>query len=75
MNPSKSHCCAFRAMLKNACARGFTPRWVVYEGDALLTRLKSNRLVNPDGKGKYEAKTAIICDVIRNYLSHPLYSP
>ena len=56
----------FRAMLKTAQQRGFTPRYVCFDGwySALenlklirtfgwhfLTRLKHNRLVNPDGKG------------------------
>ena len=56
----------FRAMLKTAQQRGFTPRYVCFDGwySALenlklirtlgwqwLTRLKHNRLVNPDGSG------------------------
>jgi putative transposase len=56
----------FRGMLKTAHHRGFTPRYVCFDGwySALenlklirrlgwqwVTRLKHNRLVNPDGKG------------------------
>lgn len=56
----------FRAMLKTAQQRGFTPRYVCFDswysalenlklirtfGWHFLTRLKHNRLVNPDGKG------------------------
>ena len=56
----------FRAMLKTAQKRGFTPRYVCFDGwySSLenlklirtlgwqwLTRLKHNRLVNPDGSG------------------------
>jgi putative transposase len=57
----------FRALVQTAHARGFTPECVVFDGwysglDNLkqlrtlnwrwLTRLKSNRLVNPDGTGQ-----------------------
>ena len=56
----------FRAMLKTAQQRGFTPRYVCFDswysalenlklirtlGWHFLTRLKHNRLVNPDGSG------------------------
>ena len=56
----------FRAMLQTAHERGFTPRYVCFDGwySSLenlkhirtlgwqwLTRLKANRLVNPDGEG------------------------
>jgi len=56
----------FQAMLKEAKARGFQPRFVLFDswyaslrnlkaiqsyGWHWLTRLKSNRLVNPDGEG------------------------
>lgn len=56
----------FRAMLETAHRRGFTPACVVFDswyasldnlkaiagyGWRWLTRLKSNRLVNPDGRG------------------------
>ncbi|MHA1578965.1 MAG: IS701 family transposase [Candidatus Freyarchaeota archaeon] len=56
----------FREMLKKARERGFKPRYVLFDswyaslknlktarsyGWLWLTRLKSNRLVNPDGKG------------------------
>lgn len=56
----------FRAMLKEAKGRGFEPEYVLMDswysglenlkliasfGWLFLTRLKSNRMVNPDGKG------------------------
>ena len=56
----------FRAMLQTAQARGFTPRYVCFDGwysglanlkhirtlgMSWFTRLKANRLVNPDGMG------------------------
>ena len=65
----------FRAMLKTAQQRGFTPRYVCFDGwySALanlklirtlgwhfLTRLKHNRLVNPDGTGN---RPLAACDI------------
>jgi putative transposase len=65
----------FRAMLKTAQQRGFTPRYVCFDGwySALenlklirtlgwqwLTRLKHNRLVNPDGKGNRALAECVI---------------
>ena len=65
----------FRAMLKTAQHRGFTPRYVCFDGwysalDNLklirtlgwqwLTRLKHNRLVNPDGTGNRPLAECVI---------------
>jgi putative transposase len=65
----------FRAMLQTALKRGFTPRYVCFDGwysglENLkylrtlgwhwLTRLKENRLVNPDGTGNRQLAD---CDI------------
>ena len=65
----------FRAMLKTAQQRGFTPRYVCFDGwySALenlklirtfgwqwLTRLKHHRLVNPDGSGNRPLAECVI---------------
>jgi putative transposase len=73
-DPKNDH---FRAMLKTAQQRGFTPRYVCFDGwySALenlklirtfgwpwLTRLKHNRLVNPDGEGNRPLAACNICN-------------
>jgi putative transposase len=67
----------FRALVQAAAERGFTPECVVFDSwysglDNLkqlrrldfrwLTRLKSNRLVNPDGQGQHPITDVVIAE-------------